>query len=213
MAKRRPAPLSSNKRTAPCIPPQLQNATKVRETSNNLTPEPFRWTAEALMALQEVCVRARVFFVGWGGKYYLTQPQTQKHQNTNAQQPQPQHRQATEDFMVHLFEDCNLCAIHARRVTISCVVFFVCLFCGMVWEGRERACAGRAFGSFGNRNKTTCTIPTKQKRRGPFIPPLTKPHQKTKNNSAQGPAARAPHPRPGGRRVVVLKEGGLLIGD
>ncbi|GBF88182.1 histone H3 [Raphidocelis subcapitata] len=50
----------------------------VRETSNNLTPEPFRWTAEALLALQE----------------------------------------ATEDFMVHLFEDCNLCAIHARRITI-----------------------------------------------------------------------------------------------
>lgn len=27
--------------------------------------------------------------------------------------------QATEDFVVHLFEDCNLCAIHAKRVTIS----------------------------------------------------------------------------------------------
>ena len=27
--------------------------------------------------------------------------------------------QATEDFIVHLFEDCNLCAIHAKRVTIS----------------------------------------------------------------------------------------------
>jgi hypothetical protein len=27
--------------------------------------------------------------------------------------------QAVEDFMVHLFEDCNLCAIHAKRVTIS----------------------------------------------------------------------------------------------
>ena len=27
--------------------------------------------------------------------------------------------QATEDFMVHLLEDCNLCAIHAKRVTIS----------------------------------------------------------------------------------------------
>lgn len=50
----------------------------VREISHNLTPEPFRWTAEALLALQE----------------------------------------ATEDFMVHLFEDCNLCAIHAKRITI-----------------------------------------------------------------------------------------------
>ncbi|WIA16390.1 hypothetical protein OEZ86_007878 [Tetradesmus obliquus] len=50
----------------------------VREIANRIAPEPFRWTAEGLMALQE----------------------------------------ATEDFMVHLFEDCNLCAIHAKRVTI-----------------------------------------------------------------------------------------------
>ena len=28
-------------------------------------------------------------------------------------------RQSMEDFMVKLFEDCNLCAIHAKRVTIS----------------------------------------------------------------------------------------------
>jgi histone H3/H4 len=27
--------------------------------------------------------------------------------------------QIAEDFLVHLFEDCNLCAIHAKRVTIS----------------------------------------------------------------------------------------------
>lgn len=38
----------------------------------------MRWTAEALLALQE----------------------------------------SAEDFLVHLFEDCNLCAIHAKRVTI-----------------------------------------------------------------------------------------------
>jgi histone H3/H4 len=50
-----------------------------REITNQVAPEPFRWTAEALLALQE----------------------------------------ATEDFTVHLFEDCNLCAIHAKRVTIS----------------------------------------------------------------------------------------------
>ena len=31
----------------------------------------------------------------------------------------PPRAQATEDFMVHLLEDCNLCAIHAKRVTIS----------------------------------------------------------------------------------------------
>ncbi len=44
-----------------------------------MAPEPFRWTAEGLMAIQE----------------------------------------AAEDFIVHLLEDCNLCAIHAKRVTIS----------------------------------------------------------------------------------------------
>jgi len=51
---------------------------QVREISNELSPEPLRYTAESLLALQE----------------------------------------ATEDFLVHLFEDCNLCAIHAKRVTI-----------------------------------------------------------------------------------------------
>lgn len=34
--------------------------------------------------------------------------------------------QATEDFMVHLFEDTNLCAIHAKRVTISESLPFTC---------------------------------------------------------------------------------------
>jgi len=57
---------------------KLPFARLVREIGNNVAPEPFRWTAESLLALQE----------------------------------------ATEDFMVHLFEDCNLCAIHAKRVTI-----------------------------------------------------------------------------------------------
>ena len=52
---------------------------QVREITNVMAPEPFRWTAEGLTALQE----------------------------------------AAEDFIVHLLEDCNLCAIHAKRVTIS----------------------------------------------------------------------------------------------
>lgn len=52
---------------------------QAREITNNVAPEPFRWTVEAMLALQE----------------------------------------ATEDFIVHLLEDCNLCAIHAKRVTIS----------------------------------------------------------------------------------------------
>lgn len=57
---------------------KLPFARLCREITNNLAPEPFRWTAEALLALQE----------------------------------------ATEDFLVHLLEDTNLCAIHAKRVTI-----------------------------------------------------------------------------------------------
>ena len=56
---------------------------QAREITNGVAPEPFRWTAEALLALQE----------------------------------------ATEDFVVHLFEDTNLCAIHAKRVTISAFLF------------------------------------------------------------------------------------------
>ena len=59
-------------------PPPLHPTPQAREITNGVAPEPFRWTAEALLALQE----------------------------------------ATEDFIVHLFEDTNLCAIHAKRVTI-----------------------------------------------------------------------------------------------
>jgi histone H3 len=58
--------------------PRFPLDSQVREISNELSPEPLRYTAESLLALQE----------------------------------------ATEDFLVHLFEDCNLCAIHAKRVTI-----------------------------------------------------------------------------------------------
>mmetsp|Transcript_34919 Transcript_34919/g.62784 ORF Transcript_34919/g.62784 Transcript_34919/m.62784 type:complete len:153 (+) Transcript_34919:60-518(+) len=50
----------------------------VREISLEMLHQPYRWQAEAVLALQE----------------------------------------ASEDFLVHLFEDCNLCAIHAKRVTI-----------------------------------------------------------------------------------------------
>ncbi|XXG41162.1 hypothetical protein AAC387_Pa01g1688 [Persea americana] len=50
----------------------------VREITNFYSKEVGRWTAEALMALQE----------------------------------------AAEDNLVHLFEDGNLCAIHAKRVTL-----------------------------------------------------------------------------------------------
>ncbi|DBA69935.1 hypothetical protein WJX79_005679 [Trebouxia sp. C0005] len=65
-------------RTTELLIRKLPFARLVRELTNDVAPEPFRWTAEGLLALQE----------------------------------------ATEDFIVHLLEDCNLCAIHAKRVTI-----------------------------------------------------------------------------------------------
>lgn len=51
----------------------------VREISNQVSPEPFRWSANAFIALQE----------------------------------------ATEAVLVGLFDDANLCAIHAKRITIQ----------------------------------------------------------------------------------------------
>ena len=68
-----------------------------------MTPEPFRWTAEALLALQEVRFRC------WLGQASVPRELTRAVCCL----------QSMEDFMVHLFEDCNLCAIHAKRVTIS----------------------------------------------------------------------------------------------
>eukprot|EP00250_Pteridium_aquilinum_P010807 c19638_g1_i1 orf=120-620(+) len=56
----------------------LPFARLVRELAGQFSDSVSRWTAEALVALQE----------------------------------------ATEDHLVHLFEDTNLCAIHAKRVTI-----------------------------------------------------------------------------------------------
>lgn len=50
----------------------------VKEISNHCSLEVNRWSAEALIAIQE----------------------------------------AAEDFLVHLFEDAMLCAIHAKRVTL-----------------------------------------------------------------------------------------------
>lgn len=58
--------------------PSLPFARNVREVTAYYSVVVNRWTAEALVALQE----------------------------------------AAEDYIVHLFEDTNLCAIHAKRVTI-----------------------------------------------------------------------------------------------
>lgn len=66
-------------RTTDLLIRKLPFARLVREVSNRLSLEPFRWTAEALLGLQE----------------------------------------ASEDFLIGLLEDTNLCAIHAHRVTIQ----------------------------------------------------------------------------------------------
>ena len=150
----------------------------MREITNQVAPEPFRWTAEALLATQEV----RWLFSSWGlmrgskalpaasmnhsmdhssqvGRLGLLRPicwapavlrccdRRADHCRLLAHvcKDKPRHKpvqrvsglrpgqrcsinrralpisllQATEDFMVHLLEDCNLCAIHAKRVTIS----------------------------------------------------------------------------------------------
>ena len=82
---------------APCV-------AQVREIANNLSDDPYRWTGEALLALQEVrvsCV-ARLCTIA-----DVTRRAAQ----------------SMEDFMVKLFEDCNLCAIHAKRVTISACLY------------------------------------------------------------------------------------------
>ena len=65
-------------RTAGPLLRRLPFVAVVREVTRQMFEETYRWTTEALMALQE----------------------------------------ATEDFLVGLLEDCNLCAIHAKRVTI-----------------------------------------------------------------------------------------------
>eukprot|EP00892_Ulva_mutabilis_P001916 jgi/Ulvmu1/11725/UM008_0138.1 len=65
-------------RSSSLLIPNLPFQRVVREVCAEYTTEPFRFTAEALLALQE----------------------------------------ASEDMLVHLFEDTILCAIHAKRVTI-----------------------------------------------------------------------------------------------
>lgn len=91
--------------------------------------------------------------------------------------------QATEDFMVHLFEDCNLCAIHAKRVTIS--------ECSLTQRVRLQL---RPPGLHHRPARTACSMlaPT----------PATLLHARTR--SAEGPAAGAPHPRPCVRRVQLV---------
>ncbi|XP_052211169.1 histone H3-like centromeric protein CENH3 isoform X2 [Diospyros lotus] len=78
----------------------------VKEISNFFAPEISRWTAEALVAIQEVRLAPRA-----PGPFA----------------PQCAYRlselwltilMAAEDYLVRLFEDAMLCTIHAKRVTL-----------------------------------------------------------------------------------------------
>ena len=98
---------------------------QAREITNGVAPEPFRWTAEALLALQEVRRHKKG---GGEGKRPTRCASFFSLTLTHTHLP-PTPPQATEDFIVHLFEDTNLCAIHAKRVTISAFLF-------SLWRGR-----------------------------------------------------------------------------
>lgn len=99
----------------------------VREITNVFAPEPFRWTAEGLLALQEVSIFSRALR---SVRQLHTELDPMPVDVTRCPLASDDRRphcsplvccllQSTEDFMVHLLEDCNLCAIHAKRVTIS----------------------------------------------------------------------------------------------
>ncbi|CAA6654475.1 unnamed protein product [Spirodela intermedia] len=42
-------------------------------------------------------------------------------------------QEAAEDFLVHLFEDANLCAIHAKRVTLRVITCMDEIHC-LIWQ-------------------------------------------------------------------------------
>ena len=78
----------------------------MRKIANDISLDPLRWTQTALEALQEARCVCGAAATGRGS--------TQRGANGHAG-----FSQALEDFLVKLFEECNLCAIHARRVTIT----------------------------------------------------------------------------------------------
>ncbi|KAF4401115.1 hypothetical protein G4B88_013956 [Cannabis sativa] len=83
----------------------------VREISNQFAPEITRWQAEALVAIQEFTktnIPENIGSVESGGKLVLLFTVVQENLR----------HEAAEDFLVHLFEDSMLCAIHAKRVTL-----------------------------------------------------------------------------------------------
>lgn len=86
---------------------------QVREITLNVSQEPMRWTAEALLAIQEVSIPLPHPPAYAGSTSLLA---TSLVANSLLRLTL---LQATEDFMVHLFNDTNLCCIHAKRVTIS----------------------------------------------------------------------------------------------
>ena len=93
----------------------------IRELTNDVAPEPFefRWTAEGVLPLQEVSAESCRFTTTQAACQQVNDPQLGcglRHDDTG---PARTTMSATEDFVVHQLEDCNLCAIHAKCVTIS----------------------------------------------------------------------------------------------
>lgn len=90
---------------------------QVREVQGEITTKPYRWQANGLLALQEVRKKRRrqagrqasdymflllltpSFFLSFCFVWFV---------------------QAAEAHLVHLFEDANLCAIHAKRCVRCC---------------------------------------------------------------------------------------------
>ena len=115
---------------------KLPFARVVREVAQDFYTgnEPLRWQAMAILALQEVRAKRRKGERERGRKGEgLTHRHTDTDTDTQIQTQTQIHstdqfffsvrcllenNQAAEAFLVHLFEDANLCAIHAKRVTI-----------------------------------------------------------------------------------------------
>ena len=90
---------------------KLPFARLVRELTLHYNNSGLRWQAEALLALQVAIARTRT--------------REPRHTPVRARTAPARHltwcrntQESAEDYLVRLFEDSNLCAMHSRRVTV-----------------------------------------------------------------------------------------------